>query len=219
MTGQDAVRVAEEFHKRVGLTGLILTKVDGDARGGAALSMRAVTGVPIKYLGVGEKADALEPFQPDRLASRILGMGDVLTLIEKAEMAFDREEALRMEKKLRTATFDLEDFLRQLQQVKKMGPLSQILEMIPGMGGLVKEIPVEVTDQQLKRIEAIINSMTREERRRPEIMNASRKRRVARGSGTTVQEINQLLSQFRQVQRMMKQLSSGRGRGAFSLFG
>jgi signal recognition particle subunit SRP54 len=201
----------------VGLTGLILTKVDGDARGGAALSMRAVTGVPIKYLGVGEKTDALEPFYPDRLASRILGMGDVLTLIEKAEATFDREEAVRMEKKLRTATFDLEDFLHQLQQVKKLGPLSEILEMLPGMSGLVKEIPQEVTDQQLKRIEAIINSMTPEERRHPEIMNASRKRRVARGSGTTVQEVNQLLSQFRQVQRMMKQLSSGRRPRAFPM--
>ncbi len=217
MTGQDAVRVASEFHKRVGLTGLILTKVDGDARGGAALSMRAVTGVPIKYLGVGEKTDALEPFHPDRLASRILGMGDVLTLIEKAQETFDRDEALRMEKKLRTATFDLEDFLRQLQQVKKMGPLSQILEMLPGMGSLAKEIPQEVTDQQLKRIEAIINSMTPEERRHPEIMNASRKRRVARGSGTTVQEVNQLLSQFRQAQRMMKQLSRGRRPRAFPM--
>lgn len=201
----------------MGLTGLILTKVDGDARGGAALSMRAVTGVPIKYLGVGEKTDALEPFYPDRLASRILGMGDVLTLIEKAEATFDREEAVRMEKKLRTATFDLEDFLHQLQQVKKLGPLSEILEMLPGMSGLVKEIPQEVTDQQLKRIEAIINSMTPEERRHPEIMNASRKRRVARGSGTTVQEVNQLLSQFRQVQRMMKQLSSGRRPRAFPM--
>jgi len=211
MTGQDAVRVAGEFHRRVGLTGLILTKMDGDARGGAALSIRSVTGVPIKYLGVGEKTDALEPFYPDRLASRILGMGDVLTLIERAEAAFDEEEALRMERKLRTATFDLEDFLKQLQQVKRMGPLSQLLEMIPGFSQISREIPQEVTDQQLKRIEAIINSMTREERRNPRILNASRKRRIARGSGTTVQEINQLLAQFRQMQRMIKQLSTGRG--------
>jgi signal recognition particle subunit SRP54 len=211
MTGQDAVRVAEEFHQRVGLTGLILTKIDGDARGGAALSIRSVTGVPIKYLGVGEKTDALEPFHPDRLASRILGMGDVLTLIERAEVAFDQEEALRMEQKLRTATFDLEDFLKQLQQVKQMGPLSQLLEMIPGFSQVSREIPQEVTDQQLKRVEAMINSMTREERRNPRILNASRKRRIARGSGTTVQEINQLLAQFRQMQRMIKQISTGRG--------
>jgi signal recognition particle subunit SRP54 len=211
MTGQDAVRVAEEFHQRVGLTGLILTKIDGDARGGAALSIRSVTGVPLKYLGVGEKTDALETFYPDRLASRILGMGDVLTLIERAEVAFDEEEALRMEQKLRTATFDLEDFLKQLQQVKQMGPLSQLLEMIPGFSQISREIPQEVTDQQLKRVEAMINSMTREERRNPRILNASRKRRIARGSGTTVQEINQLLAQFRQIQRMIKQISTGRG--------
>ena len=210
MTGQDAVRVAEEFHRRMGLTGLVLTKIDGDARGGAALSIRSVTGVPIKYLGVGEKTDALETFHPDRLASRILGMGDVLTLIERAEVAFDEEEALHMEQKLRTATFDLEDFLKQLQQVKQMGPLSQLLEMIPGFSQISREIPEEVTDQQLKRVEAIINSMTREERRSPRILNASRKRRIARGSGTTVQEINQLLAQFRQMQRMIKQISTGR---------
>jgi signal recognition particle subunit SRP54 len=222
MTGQDAVRVADEFHKRVGLTGLILTKVDGDARGGAALSIRSVTGVPIKYLGVGEKTDALEPFYPDRLASRILGMGDVLSLIEKAQESMDRDEAVRMEKKLRTATFDLDDFLKQLQQVKKMGPLNQLLEMVPGFASLTKELPQEVTDKELKRIEAIICSMTAQERRHPDILNGSRKRRVARGSGTTVQEVNQLLSQFRQVQRMMKQFNQmgrGRGRGLFGMFG
>jgi signal recognition particle subunit SRP54 len=222
MTGQDAVRVAEEFHKRVGLTGLILTKVDGDARGGAALSIRAVTGVPIKYLGIGEKTDALEPFYPDRLASRILGMGDMLSLIEKAQETFDRDEAVRMEKKIRTASFDLDDFLKQLQQVKKMGSFSQILEMVPGIGNLTKELPQEVTDKELKRIEAIICSMTAQERHQPDILNGSRKRRVARGSGTTVQEVNQLLNQFRQVQRMMKQLNQagrGRNRGLFGLFG
>jgi len=219
MTGQDAVRVAEEFHKRTGLTGLILTKVDGDARGGAALSIRSVTGVPIKFLGVGEKTDALEVFHPDRLASRILGMGDVLSLIEKAQEHVDREEALRIEQKLRTATFDLEDFLKQMRQVKRMGPLSQLLEMIPGMGNLVKEIPQEVTDQQLKRIEAIISSMTREERHDPRILNGSRKRRVARGSGTTVQEVNELLNQFRQVQRMMKQFSQGARPGRSGIMG
>jgi signal recognition particle subunit SRP54 len=212
MTGQDAVRVAEEFHKQVGLTGLILTKVDGDARGGAALSMRAVTGVPIKFLGVGEKVDALEPFYPDRLASRILGMGDVLTLIEKAQETFTEEQARQVEEKLRTASFDLEDFLVQLRQVKKMGPLSQLLNMVPGLSAVSRDITPELTDQQLKRVEAIISSMTREERQNPRLIDGSRKRRIARGSGTTVQEVNQLLNQFRQMQRLMQQLASGRGR-------
>jgi len=218
MTGQDAVRVAEEFNRRVGLTGLILTKIDGDARGGAAISIRAVTGVPIKYLGVGEKLDALEPFHPDRLASRILGMGDVLTLIEKAEAALDQEQALAMGKKLLQGEFDLEDFLRQLREVKKLGPLSQLLEMIPGFSRLKAEVTPELTDRQLKMVEAIINSMTVEERRNPRIINASRKRRIARGSGTTVQDVNILLGQFRQMQRMMKQLTSSHGRGLLSMF-
>ncbi|MGC8838352.1 MAG: signal recognition particle protein [Anaerolineae bacterium] len=212
MTGQDAVRVADEFNRRVGLTGLILTKVDGDARGGAAISMRSVTGVPIKFLGVGEKVDALEPFHPDRLASRILGMGDVLSLIERAEQAMDLERAQAMGRKLMKGEFDLEDFLAQLQQVKKMGPLSELMNLLPGMSRVAKDLVPEVTEAQFKRIEAIINSMTLEERRNPRILNASRKRRIARGSGTTVQEVNQLLAQFRQVQRMMKQISSG-GRG------
>jgi signal recognition particle subunit SRP54 len=211
MTGQDAVRVADEFNQRVGLTGLILTKADGDARGGAAISIRSVTGVPIKFLGVGEKTDALEPFHPDRLASRILGMGDVLSLIEKAETALDQEKALAMGRKLAKGEFDLEDFRGQLREVKKMGPLSQLLDMIPGFSQVNKQVSPEITDQQMKRIEAIINSMTLEERHDPKIINASRKRRIARGSGTTVQEINQLLGQFRQMQRMMKQLTSGRG--------
>jgi signal recognition particle subunit SRP54 len=221
MTGQEAVNVASGFDQRIGLTGLILTKVDGDARGGAAISMRAVTGVPIKFLGTGEKTDALEVFHPDRLASRILGMGDVLTLIERAEAAFDEEQAERMERKLREASFDLEDFLEQFQQVRQMGPLSQILEMVPGMGRMTGEISPEVTDRQFKRIEAIILSMTPEERRHPRILNASRKRRVARGSGTTVQEVNALLKQFRQMQEMMKQLGRGkRGmRGLMRMFG
>ncbi|MGQ9492577.1 MAG: signal recognition particle protein [Anaerolineae bacterium] len=210
MTGQDAVRVAEEFNRRVRLTGLILTKVDGDARGGAALSIRAVTGVPIMYLGVGEKTDALEPFQPDRLASRILGMGDILTLIERAEAAFDQEQALKMEQKLRTATFDLEDFLEQMQQMKKMGPLHQLLEMIPGFSGIKSQLPEELTEKQMKRVEAIIRSMTPEERRDPRIINGSRKRRIARGSGTTVSEVNQLLNQFRQMQQLIKQMGSER---------
>jgi len=213
MTGQDAVRAAGEFDERVGLTGLILTKVDGDARGGAAISIREVTGVPIKYLGVGEKVEALEVFHPDRLASRILGMGDVLTLIERAQESLDEEKAMEMQKKLVSATFDLNDFLQQLQEVKKLGPLDQLMEMIPGLASLSREIPQEETADQMKRIEAIINSMTLEERGNPQIINASRKRRVARGSGTNVQDVNALLAQFRQTQRMMKQLSSGRGMG------
>jgi signal recognition particle subunit SRP54 len=218
MTGQDAVRVADEFNQRVGLTGLILTKIDGDARGGAAISIRTVTGVPIKYLGVGEKLDALESFHPDRLASRILGMGDVLTLIEKAEGALDQERALAMGKKLIQGEFDLEDFLGQLHEVKKLGPLSQLLEMVPGFSQIKTELTPELTDRQMKMVEAIINSMTVEERRNPRIINASRRRRIARGSGTTVQEVNMLLGQFRQMQRMMKQLTSGRGRGLLSMF-
>jgi signal recognition particle subunit SRP54 len=218
MTGQDAVRVADEFHKRVALTGLILTKVDGDARGGAAISIRSVTGVPIKFLGVGEKPNALEPFQPDRLASRILGMGDVLTLIEKAEGTMDQEQAQKLTQKFLEAKFDLEDFLGQLQQVKKMGPLSQVLDMIPGMSKAKLDVAPELADGQMRRIEAIINSMTPDERHHPEILGGSRKRRVARGSGTTVQEVNQLLAQFKQMQRMMKQLSSQKGRGLMSMF-
>jgi signal recognition particle subunit SRP54 len=218
MTGQDAVRVADEFNQRVGLTGLILTKIDGDARGGAAISIRAVTGVPIKYLGVGEKLDALESFHPDRLASRILGMGDVLTLIEKAEATLDQEQALAMGKKLVKGEFNLEDFLGQLREVKKLGPLSELLEMVPGFSQLKTEVTPELTDKQMKRVEAIINSMTVGERRNPRIINASRKRRIARGSGTTVQDVNMLLGQFRQMQRMMKQLTSGRGRGLLSMF-
>ncbi len=215
MTGQDAVRVADEFNQRVGLTGLILTKVDGDARGGAAISVRSVTGVPIKYLGVGEKTDALEVFHPDRLASRILGMGDVLTAIEKAQDVMDQEQALKMGQRLVKGEFDLEDFRDQLQQLKKMGPVSQLLDMIPGMSKLTAGVSPDVTDKQMKVIEAIINSMTPGERRNPRIINGSRKRRIARGSGTSVMEVNELLSQFRQMQRMMKQLTGGgkRGRG------
>ena len=211
MTGQDAVRVAEEFNARVPLTGLILTKVDGDARGGAALSIRSVTGIPLKFLSVGEKPDQIEPFYPDRLASRILGMGDMLSLIERAEQAFDQNQSETMERKLRSGGFDLDDFLQQLQQIKKMGPLSQIVEMIPGMRNLTRgaDMP-QVDDSQLKRVEAIISSMTREERRNPSVLDASRRRRIAAGSGTTVQELNALLNQFKQMQKMMKQFSSGR---------
>jgi signal recognition particle subunit SRP54 len=221
MTGQEAVNVAAGFNERIGLTGLILTKVDGDARGGAAISMRAVTDVPIKFLGTGEKTDALEVFHPDRLASRILGMGDMLTLIERAEAAFDEEQAEKMERKLREASFTLEDFLEQFQQIRQMGPLSQILDMMPGMGKMASGLSAEVTDQQFKRIEAMILSMTPAERRKPKIIDGSRKKRIARGSGTSVQEVNALLSQFRQMQKMMKQLGKGkRGmRGLTGLFG
>jgi len=218
MTGQEAVAVAEAFNQRIGLTGLILTKVDGDARGGAALSIRAVTGVPIKFMGVGEKTSDLEAFYPDRLASRILGMGDVLTLIERAEDAFSQEQALKIEEKLRTASFTLEDFGEQLQAVKRMGPVGDLLGMIPGLQQLTKQLPAEVTEKGLVVTEAIIHSMTGQERRNPKIINASRKRRIARGSGTTVQQVNQLLRQFRQMQQVMRQMQSGRGRGIMSLF-
>ncbi len=219
MTGQDAVRAAEEFHRRVKLTGLILTKVDGDARGGAALSIRAVTGVPILYLGVGEKTDALEPFQPDRLASRILGMGDVLTLIERAEASLDMASAQQLERKLREASFNLEDFLTQMQQIKKMGPLQQVLEMIPGFSQVKNQLPEELAEKQMRRSEAIIRSMTRAERHDPRVIDASRKRRIARGSGSTVQQVNELLNQFRQMQRVFKQVGTGRGAGVLGRLG
>ena len=220
MTGQDAVRTAEEFHKRVGVNGLILTKVDGDARGGAAISIRAVTGVPIKFLGIGEKTDALEIFHPDRLATRILGMGDMLTLIEKAQEHFDQEQTAKTAQKMLEARFDLEDFLQQMQQVKKLGPIGGLLDMIPGLGKLKQQIDPNEAEQQMKQIEAIINSMTLDERHRPDLLNGSRKRRVAKGSGTSVQDVNQLLHQFRDMQRMMKQLGKGgRGGGLGALLG
>lgn len=210
MTGQEAVRVAEGFHERVDLTGLILTKIDGDARGGAAISIREVTGVPIKFLGTGEKINELEVFHPDRLASRILGMGDVLSLIERAEEVLDEEVAERGAKRLLEGNFNLEDFMEQLQQVKKMGPLHKVLEMVPGMGDITKSISQEAMEGSLKRTQAIISSMTSGERRNPKVLNGSRKKRIARGSGTTVQDINQLLTQFRQMQKMMKQLKNPR---------
>ena len=204
MTGQDAVRVAEEFHARVSLTGLILTKMDGDARGGAALSIRWVSGVPIKFIGIGEKVDAFEPFHPDRLASRILGMGDILTFIEKAEATFDQQQAKELEKKVRTASFDLEDFLSQLRMVKKMGPVAQLVEMLPGLPQLAKQLPEGAQEAQLKKVEAMILSMTPEERHNPGIIDGSRRRRIVQGSGTTPQDINQLLNQFHQMQKLMK---------------
>jgi signal recognition particle subunit SRP54 len=219
MIGQDAVKVAEGFNEQVGLTGLILTKIDGDARGGAAISVREVTGVPIKFLGTGEKLSDLEVFHPDRLASRILGMGDVLTLIERAEAELDEDLAQEAAGKLMEGKFDLDDFLKQLQQIKKMGPLTQILEMVPGFNKMAKDIPMDVAEQQMVLTEAIINSMTLKERRNPRLLNASRKRRVARGSGTNVQDVNQLISQFRQMQKMMKQLKDPRKmRGLMNMF-
>ena len=213
MTGQEAVRVAEEFHDRIELTGLALTKMDGDARGGAALSITKVTGVPIKFIGAGERIEALEQFYPDRLASRILGMGDMLGLIEKAQQNFDEQQILDLERKFRQADFDLEDFLEQMQQLKRMGPLSQILDMVPGLSAMKGKVGSdELDNDNLKRVEAIIYSMTPQERSRPEIIGGSRRRRIARGSGTTPRDVNQLLNQFRQMQKMMKQMSTNKGR-------
>jgi signal recognition particle subunit SRP54 len=204
MTGQDAVRMAEEFNSRLGLTGLILTKMDGDARGGAALSIRWVSGVPIKFIGIGEKVDAFEPFYPDRLASRILGMGDVLTFIEKAEKTFDEKRVKEMEKKMRTASFNLEDFLAQLREIRKMGPVAQLVEMLPGASQLARRLPEGMEEKHLKKVEAMILSMTPEERRNPNIIDGSRRRRIAQGSGVRPQDINQLLNQFRQMQKLVK---------------
>ncbi|KAB2954687.1 signal recognition particle protein [Heliorestis acidaminivorans] len=213
MTGQDAVNVAETFHEQLGLDGVILTKLDGDARGGAALSVKAVTGCPIKFVGLGEKAEALEPFHPDRMASRILGMGDVLTLIEKAQASMDTQMARDMEQKLRKAEFNFEDFLVQMQQMKKMGPIDQILGMLPGMGNMKALKDVQVDDKEMKHIEAIILSMTQEERQNPQLIKDSRKRRIARGSGTSVQQVNNLLKTFDQSRKLMKQFSDMRGGG------
>ena len=212
MTGQDAVNVAQSFNEQLGIDGLIMTKLDGDTRGGAALSVKAVTGQPIKFAAVGEKLDALEVFHPDRMASRILGMGDVLSLIEKAESAYDEKKALELSKKLRTAQFTLEDFLDQLQQVRNMGPLDQLFGMIPGMAQSRQFKDLQPDEKQLQQIEAIIYSMTPGERRQPEIITGSRRRRIAAGSGTTVQSVNRLLKQFDQTKKMMRQLSDKGGR-------
>ena len=209
MTGQDAVNVAETFNKRLSVTGVILTKLDGDTRGGACLSIKAVTGKPIKYIGVGEKLTDLEPFYPDRMASRILGMGDVLSLIEKAQEAVTEEQAKKMEKKLREASFTLEDYLDQFESLKKMGGISSVMGMMPGMGKLkIKESDFD--ERRIERVKAIILSMTKKEREKPEIINSSRKKRIAAGSGTNVQEVNQLLKQFEQTKTMMKQIRSGK---------
>jgi signal recognition particle subunit SRP54 len=204
MTGQDAVQIAEQFNAKLGLTGLILTKMDGDARGGAALSIRWVSGVPIKFIGVGEKPDAFEPFYPDRLASRILGMGDVLTFIEKAEKTFDQKKVKELERKVKSASFNLEDFLSQLAELRKMGPVSGLLEMLPGASKLARQLPAGTEEKQLGKIEAMIFSMTPEERRNPNIIDGSRKRRIARGSGCKTQDVNQLLNQFQQMRKLMK---------------
>ncbi len=210
MTGQEAVNIAAGFNDRVGITGLILTKVDGDARGGAAISMRAVTGVPIKFLATGEKLDGFEVFHPDRLASRILGMGDVLTLIEKAEESFDEAEAEKLQKKLMKDEFTLQDFLDNLRRVRNMGPLGSILNMVPGMSRLQDEIDQEEMENSLKQVEAIILSMTPKERANPKVLNASRRKRVAAGSGTQVSDVNRVIKQFRDMKKMMKQLRKGR---------
>ncbi len=216
MTGQEAVTIAKAFHDRLQFDGAVLTKMDGDARGGAALSLRATVGKPIKFVGVGEKLDALEKFYPDRMASRILGMGDIVTLVEKVQERFDEAKAVKLEEKLRKSQFTLEDFLEQLQEVKKMGPMSQVLGMLPGMNRLPQN--GEVDEKALVRIEAIIQSMTLQERRSPNILNGSRRKRIASGSGTSVQEVNRLMKQYEQMQKMMKTLSRG-GRAARALRG
>lgn len=219
MVGQEAVQVAQSFRDAVPLSGLVLTKMDGDARGGAAISIRAVTGVPIKLLGTGERVEDLEVYDPSRLASRILGMGDVLGLIERAEQSLDAEEAARQAERMLSGEFTLEDFAAQLRQMRRLGPLGQILEMLPGeWGKAARQISPQEAERQLKRVEAILNSMTPQERRRPEILNASRRRRIARGSGTTVEEVNRLMKQYREMRRLMKRLKKTGLRGLPGLF-
>ena len=215
MTGQEAVNVATTFNERLDITGVVMTKLDGDTRGGATLSIKAVTGKPIQFCSVGEKPGDLEPFYPDRMASRILGMGDVLTLIEKAQEAVTEEEAEKLEKKMREASFTLEDYLEQFETIKKMGSMKDILAMLPGMGAKVKDIDID--EKQIERTKAIIRSMTPEERRKPELLNASRRRRISAGSGCTIQEVNQLIKQYEQTNQMMKQMRGGKGMGG--LFG
>jgi signal recognition particle subunit SRP54 len=217
MTGQEAVNVASGFQGHVRLTGLILTKMDGDARGGAAISMRSVTGVPIKFIGTGEARDALESFEPERLATRILGMGDVVGLMEKAQEAFDEREAQAAASRLIKGDFSLEDFGEQLAQVRRMGPVAKVLEMMPGgLAGAARNVDGEAADRQLRRTQAILSSMTRGERRSPDVLNGSRKRRIAAGSGTTVQEVNQLLRQYQQMRKLYKQVGK-RGLGGLGL--
>ncbi|MDD2212413.1 MAG: signal recognition particle protein [Clostridia bacterium] len=216
MTGQDAVNVAESFNQRLGLDGVVLTKLDGDTRGGAALSVKAVTGAPVKFAGVGEKLDALEPFHPERMASRILGMGDVLTLIEKAQVNVDLQKAQELERKMRLNEFTLDDFLEQIQQMRSLGPLEQLMDMIPGMGKVKGRQGLEIKEKDLGQVEAIIRAMTAEERRKPEIINGSRRKRIAEGSGTSLPDVNRILKQFTQMKKMMKQFTQqqfgGKGR-------
>ena len=219
MAGQESVAVAQAFANAAPISGLILTKIDGDARGGAALSISAVTGLPVKFLGTGEKTDALEPFHPDRLAGRILGMGDMLTLIERAQEGIDQKQAEEMARKLQRNAFTLEDFLSHMQQLKSMGPIGGLLDLIPGMGGAAKEAQQAVDRGDLKRVEAIIESMTTRERREPDILSASRRRRIARGSGTTLQDVNRLIKQFGEMQKMMRQLGGAGGRRALMQLG
>lgn len=221
MTGQDAVNVAQGFDDKLGVDGIILTKLDGDTRGGAALSVKAVTGKPVKFAAIGEKLNDIEPFYPDRMASRILGMGDVLSLIEKAQDAFDEKKALEMEKKMRTQQFTLDDFLDQMQQVKKMGPLEQVLGMLPGMNAKAMQ-NVEVDEKKMSHVEAIIKSMTKNERNEPHIINGSRRKRIAAGSGTTIQEVNKLLKDFEEMKKLFKMMADqgrrgGKGMGKFKL--
>jgi signal recognition particle subunit SRP54 len=219
MTGQDAVNVAQSFNEQLGLTGVVLTKLDGDTRGGAALSIRAVTQTPIKFVGLGEKMDAIEPFYPERMASRILGMGDVLTLIEKAQANVDEEKAKELEQKMRTATFTLDDFLEQLGQVRNLGPLDELLKMMPGANKIKGLNNVQIEEKQIAHVEAIIRSMTKAEKSHPEILNSNRKKRIAKGSGRTVPEVNRLLKQFEDMKKMMKQMSGmqqkGKKKGGF----
>jgi signal recognition particle subunit SRP54 len=209
MTGQDAVNVAKEFDTSIGVTGFVLTKIDGDTRGGAAISVRAVVGKPIKLVSVGEKMDALEVFYPDRMASRILGMGDVLSLIEKAEAAIDEKKAAEMEKKLRAGKFDFEDFLEQMQQMRRLGPLENLLKMLPGVGTQMKDVDFSAGEKEMAKFEAIVRSMTRQERRHPEVLNGSRRKRIAAGAGVTVQQVNQTVANFEKMRQVMKGLATG----------
>jgi signal recognition particle subunit SRP54 len=211
MSGQDAVNFAQQFHEQLAVDGFLMTKMDGDARGGAALSIRSVTGVPIKFIGVGEKLDALEPFHPDRLASRILGMGDVLSLIERVQQNIDQEKAEEMERNLKEGRFDLNDYLEQMQQMKRLGPMDQIIKMIPGLGAAVKDMDMRAPEATMKKQEALVRSMTAAERSDPAILNGSRKRRIAVGAGVTVQEINEFLKQFEMMKQMIKQMTGGKG--------
>jgi signal recognition particle subunit SRP54 len=217
MTGQDAVQMAERFHREIGLTGIILTKMDGDARGGAVLSVRAVTGIPVKFIGVGEKPEALEPFHPDRMASRILGMGDVLSLIERAEDVFSKDQAEAAARKWQTSGFSFEDFRDQIRSVRKMGSVENLIGMLPGAGRLMKGVSnPELPERELTRIEAIISSMTVKERRQPGVIDGSRRKRIAGGSGTTVQDVNRLLKQFLQIKKVMKTMSRSQGRSGLA---